>query len=68
MTKYYIKLWEEILISAETGKEKYFIKIHHQETFPKPVLSGSTTLDRKTINVEVKDMMQMMKIDLATLE
>lgn len=62
MMKYYKKLWDEILRSAETSKEKFFIKIPHQETFPKPVISGSTTLDKNVISAEVKDMTKMLKI------
>lgn len=44
MMTYYKKLWDDILLSSENGKTKYFIKVPQQETFPKPVICGSTTL------------------------
>lgn len=66
--KNYPKLWEQVLLSAETGKEKFFIKIPHRETFPTPVVAGTKILDRKVIAAEVKDIMKLLKIDLTTNE
>lgn len=61
-------VWEQVLLSAETRLEKYFIKIPLQEKFPRPVVPGTKTLDRKTIDLEANEVMKMLKIEVPTTE
>lgn len=62
MTIYYKKLWESILLAAESGDTKFFIKIPKEEMLDKPTLPGSSMPDRRIIDFEVKEALKMLEL------
>lgn len=45
-------LWEKILICAEEGEVKYFLKIPVSETFHVLIIQGTSTMNRRVISDE----------------
>lgn len=66
MSNYNDNLWVKILLSAEEGEVKYFIKIPESETFPILVIQGTSTMDRRVIRDEINKVLEMLKLPRPT--